>query len=96
MSEVEFQNVNERPSDHIVTIVVDDVKHRVREGKWIVRDLKAQVGVDAAKALAEITPHGLKELDDNATIEVHEGERFMSHARSGGSSSDYHRHSATA
>jgi hypothetical protein len=69
-----------------VTIIVDDHKHVVRAGKWVVRDLKAAVGVDPAKVLAEITPHGLKDLDDNATIEVHEGERFMSHARSGGAS----------
>lgn len=69
-----------------VTIIVDDTKYEVRPGKWVVRDLKAAVGLDPAKVLAEITPHGLKDLDDNATIEVHEGERFMSHARSGGSS----------
>jgi len=71
---------------HEVTIIVDDEKHQVREGKWIVRDLKAAVGVDPAKVLAEITPHGLKDLDDSATIEVHQRQRFMSHVRSGGSS----------
>jgi hypothetical protein len=74
------------PQEHTVTIVVDDHKHKVRPGKWVVHDLKTAVGVDAAKVLAEITPHGLKDLEDNATIEVHEGQRFMSHVRSGGSS----------
>lgn len=69
-----------------VTIIVDDRRHEVRAGSWVVSDLKAAVGVDPAKVLAEITPHGLKDLDDNATIEVREGERFMSHARSGGAS----------
>ena len=71
---------------HQVTIVVDDDKHDVRAGKWIVRDLKAAVGVDPAKVLAEITPNGLKDLDDGGTIEVHARQRFMSHVRSGGSS----------
>lgn len=71
---------------HQATIIVDDDKHEVRAGKWVVRDLKAEVGVDAAKVLAEITPHGLKDLDDGAKIEVHERQRFMSHVRSGGSS----------
>lgn len=71
---------------HTVTIVVDDHKHQVRAGKWVVKDLKAAVGVDPAKVLAIITPHGLKDLNDDETIEVHEGERFMSHARSGGAS----------
>jgi len=68
------------------TIVVDGVKHEVRPGPWIVSELKAAVGVPAAKVLAEITPQGLKDLDDGATIMVHEGERFMSHVRTGGSS----------
>jgi len=76
----------DHPPRHEVTIVVDDHKHVVRAGNWIVRDLKAATGVDPAKALAEIKPHGLVDLDDEAKIEVHEGERFMSHVRSGGSS----------
>ncbi|MBW4053709.1 MAG: hypothetical protein HIU85_20060 [Proteobacteria bacterium] len=71
---------------HKVTIIVDGVKHEVRAGPWIVSELKAAVGVPAAKVLAEITPQGLKDLDDGATISVHEGERFMSHVRTGGSS----------
>lgn len=69
-----------------VTIVVDDEKFEVRPGQWIVRDLKTETGVDPAKALAEITPHGLEDLEDNAKIAVHEKQRFMSHARTGGSS----------
>ena len=69
-----------------VTIVVDDVKYEVRPGQWLVRELKAATGVDPAKALAEITPHGLEDRDDDAKIGVHEKQRFMSHARTGGSS----------
>jgi hypothetical protein len=69
-----------------VTITVDGIDHRVRQGKWLVRDLKAKLGIDPAKVLAEITPQGLKDLDDNAEIEVRAHEKFMTHARSGGSS----------
>lgn len=69
-----------------VTIIVDDEKHEVRPGKWIVRDLKAETGVDPAKVLAEITPQGLKDLEDDEKIGVHERQRFMSHARSGAAS----------
>lgn len=72
--------------DHLITIVVDGNDHQVRPGKWVVRDLKSQLGIDQAKVLAEITPQGLKDLEDNAEIEVHEKEQFMTHARSGGSS----------
>jgi len=46
----------------------------------------AQLGKVKAKVLAQITPQGLKDLDDNAEIELHEREQFMTHARSGGSS----------
>ncbi len=69
-----------------VTIEVDTVKKEVRPGKWSVTDLKAEVGVDAAKVLAEITAHGLLDLDDGDHIGVHEHQRFMSHARTGASS----------
>ncbi len=66
----------------MVKIIVDDQPH----GSWIVRDLKAAVGVDPAKVLAEITPQGLKDLQDDSKIAVHKDEQFMSHARTGGSS----------
>ena len=72
-------------ADDLITIVVDGVGHRVRRGGWIVSELKAKLGIDPAKVLAEITPQGLKDLDDNAEIELHDKEQFMTHARSGGS-----------
>jgi hypothetical protein len=86
MDENQEDKGKEHRPEHKVMIVVDDHKHSVRPGSWIVSDLKAAVGVDPAKVLAEITPQGLKDLDDGAKIEVHEGQRFMTHARSGGSS----------
>jgi len=79
-------HVGDNESHHLVTIVVDGIDRQVRPGKWVVRDLKLHLGIDQAKVLAEITPQGLKDLDDNAEIEVHEKEQFMTHARSGGSS----------
>lgn len=69
-----------------VHIEVDGHNKSVRAGDWLVSDLKQKVGVDPAKALAEITPTGLVDLDDQAHIDVKEGLRFMSHARTGGSS----------
>jgi hypothetical protein len=70
----------------LVPIIVDDVEHKVRRGKWLVRDLKAKLGIDPAKVLAKITERGVKDLDDDQEIEVHAHEKFMTHARSGGSS----------
>jgi hypothetical protein len=80
------EDIEAAERDDLITIVVDGVDRRVRPGKWIVRDLKAALGIDPAKVLAEITPQGLKDLDDGAEIEVHRKEQFMTHARSGGSS----------
>lgn len=75
------------PNDpHLVEITVDGTEHSVRAGDWVVADLKSALGIDAAKVLAQITPHGLNDLDDGATIKVHSKDQFMTHARSGGSS----------
>lgn len=70
----------------LVRIYLDGKERFVHKGDWVVKDLKSELGVDPAKVLAKITPHGLEDLDDNQTIKVHEDEKFMEHARSGGSS----------
>lgn len=67
-------------------IIVDNVHHTVREGAWVISDLKVAIGVDAGKVLAEITPRGLNDLEDTETIQLRDGMRFMSHARTGASS----------
>ena len=71
---------------HGVTIIVDGDPRPLPRRNWIVRDLKAALGIDPAKVLARITPHGLEDLNDDAEIELHDKEQFMTHARSGGSS----------
>lgn len=81
-----LEEVEDAEHKHLVTIIVDGTERKVRAGQWIVRDLKAALQIDPAKVLAEVTPHGLKDLDDGAEITVREGERFMTHARTGGSS----------
>lgn len=71
----------------VAHIIVDNPPPKtVREGDWLVSALKAEVGVDPAKVLEEVTPSGLKPLDDTAHIEVKDGMRFMSHARKGAAS----------
>lgn len=69
-----------------IHIIVDNQPKDVRPGNWLVSDLKDEVGVDAAKVLAEITPTGLVDLEDIARIMLRDGMRFMSHVRKGGSS----------
>lgn len=77
---------DEHPPHHTVTILVDDEPFQVRPGAWEVSTLKAEVRVDPAKVLAEITPKGLVDLDDDKKVAVRDGQKFMSHARTGGSS----------
>ena len=79
-------HADDNESHHLVTIVVDGTDRQVRPGKWVVRDLKSYLGIDQAKVFAEITPQGLKDLDDGADTEVHEKEQYMTHARTGSSS----------
>lgn len=81
-----LEELENAKKDDLITIMVDGIDHRIRQGKWVVRDLKTKLGIDPAKVLAEITPQGLKDLDDGSEIEVHANEKFMTHARSGGSS----------
>ena len=86
MTDINTEQHPDAAKEHLANIIVDGHPHKVRQGPWIVKDLKAAVGVDPAKVLAEITHQGLKDLDDGATVEVRDGLKFMSHARSGGAS----------
>jgi len=76
------------PDDHAkrITIEVDSVTHEVRPGEWLVSTLKAKLGIDPSRILAEITPNGLIDLDDNSRIHLRDGEKFATHARTGSSS----------
>ena len=69
-----------------ITIIIEGTEYHVRPGKWLVSDLKKLANIDPSKVLAEITPQGLNDLEDNATVAVHQKQQFMAHARSGGSS----------
>ena len=71
----------------LVTIEVNQVPKQVRPGCWVVAALKAAVDVPPAKVLAEIKADGtFDNLENDARIEIRGGEKFISHARRGGSS----------
>jgi len=72
--------------EHLITIEVDETPRQIRPGEWLVSKLKANLGIDPGRVLAEITAKGLVDLADTARIHVREGERFITHARSGSSS----------
>jgi hypothetical protein len=68
-----------------VQVTVDNVKHEVHRGDYLVSEFKRLVGVDPARELDEIVNGELKPLDDNAHIVIKGGEVFVSHVRTGGS-----------
>lgn len=70
-----------------VLVTVDNVRHEVRRGDYVVSEFKKLVGVDPSRELDEVVHGELKPLDDNARIEIKGGEVFVSHVRTGGSSS---------
>lgn len=71
----------------LVTIEVNEIAKEVRPGRWLVGQLKAVVGVPPDKALKEICADGsFKDLKDDGHVEIRGGEKFLSHARRGGSS----------
>lgn len=68
-----------------VQVTVDNVKHEVNRGDYVVSEFKKLVGVDPAKELDQIVNGELKPLEDNARIVIKGGEVFVSHVRTGGS-----------
>ena len=79
-------NGHNGPHVHKITINVDGIDYEIEQKQWVVSALKTELKIDPAKVLAEITAHGLKDLADDDTTKLHNKERFMTHARSGGSS----------
>jgi uncharacterized protein YlzI (FlbEa/FlbD family) len=68
-----------------VVVFINGEKKTIDAGSYVVAKLKEVLGVPADKELAikdkEIVP-----LKDDETITVHNGEKFVSHARHGSSS----------
>ena len=72
---------------HTVTIFIDTKPVRVPEGRITVARLKELGGVSPADDLNEVLPTGrLKTLADDGVVEVHEGLKFISTPKTGGSS----------
>ena len=73
------------PQPHLAEIQVNGRHLRVRRGIWVVRDFKSAVEVPSDYELDQIIQDELKPLSDDSEIDVHGGEKFVSHVRQGGS-----------
>jgi hypothetical protein len=71
---------------HDITITIDSVPKHIRQGRYLVSELKSLLGVAPELELDEIVNGEFRPLADNAEINVKDGELFVSHVRRGGAS----------
>ena len=74
------------PHPHLVEVIVDNHPKKVQAGPYRVSVFKHDVGVPPEKELDQIIKGTIKPLDDNATIVIAGGEKFISHERTGAAS----------
>ena len=77
---------DKKPAPHHVTVIVDRHPQKVQAGPYRVAVFKHEVGVPPEKALDQIIKGTIKPLDDNDTIVIAGGEKFISHERTGAAS----------
>lgn len=77
---------NKHPHPHLVEVVVDHHPKKVHAGPYRVSVFKHEVGVPPEKELDQIIKGVITPLDDNATIVIAGGEKFISHERTGAAS----------
>lgn len=71
---------------HLVEVIVDNHPKKVQAGPYRVSVFKHEVGVPPEKELDQIIKGQIKPLDDNATMVIAGGEKFVSHERTGAAS----------
>lgn len=69
-----------------VPIFVNNVKYDIARGPETVAHIKQIGHVPSADVLEELLDGKLQPLSDTATVDVHGGEHFVSHPRTGSSS----------
>jgi hypothetical protein len=72
-----------KPHPDLVEVIVDRIAKRVQSGPYRVSVFKEDVGVPQEKELDQIIKGVITQLDDNATIVIAGGEKFVSHERTG-------------
>lgn len=74
--------------DHgkLVKVTIDGNPRNIRRGRYLVSELKDELGVPAEYELDLVVNGELKALTDNEHIVIEGGETFVSHVRRGGAS----------
>jgi hypothetical protein len=79
----EIQHDQPKPHPDFVEVIVDRIARKVLAGPYRVSVFKQDVGVPPEKELDQIIKGVITPLDDNATIVIAGGEKFVSHERTG-------------
>jgi hypothetical protein len=75
-----------RHKPHVVTITINGKAYELHQEKASVKELKQLAGIPLADVLVKIVNGQMVPLDDNAVVELHCGEVFVSHPRDNASS----------
>jgi hypothetical protein len=86
MAKEDEGHVSSEDKVRLVTVTVDTKTYEVAKGTYVVSDFKKLVGVDTERELVEIKGKKMIPLTDDQEIEIKNGEVFVSHKRTGGSS----------
>jgi hypothetical protein len=71
---------------HTVTITINGKPYELHQKNAPVRELKKLAGIPLADVLVQIVNGQMVPLDDNAVVELHCGDVFVSHPRDNASS----------
>ena len=81
-------NANEggKGDGHTIAVTIDGVHKEIKQGRYLVSDLKAKLSVSSDLELDEVVDGEFRPLADASNINVKNGDVFVSHVRRGGSS----------
>ncbi|OGA48891.1 MAG: hypothetical protein A3F74_27700 [Betaproteobacteria bacterium RIFCSPLOWO2_12_FULL_62_58] len=71
---------------HTITVTIDGQPKQIRQGRYLVSELKDALGISADLELDQVENGEFKPLDDNDHVNVKDGDVFVSHVRRGGAS----------
>lgn len=71
---------------HDITVTIDSVPKQIRQGRYVVSELKTLLGISPELELDEVVEGEFKPLADNNHINVKDHDVFVSHVRRGGAS----------
>lgn len=86
MTQIAEKGGYDQDHGHMITVTLDGPPKHIRQGRYIVSELKNVLGVSTDLELDQVEHGEFKPLDDTIYINVKEGDVFVSHVRRGGAS----------